>query len=143
MESDILKTIIGAIGGLIVGIFAAGISLIVERRKYKIELAKLMSSLNSVSEVEKARIEAYRILWGHLEGISTWRPQDIIGNLPKAQDRLQDWYYRQGGGLIIGAPLKRRILQRPLSSPHAILLAPIQSRHGRYSTIWAAASEEI
>jgi hypothetical protein len=98
MQDDLSKVLI-AIVGFIGGLLVAGINLFVERRKYRIEMAKLMSA----AEVEKARIEAYKELWKCLDGISTWHtPAEIVKNLPEVQKKLQDWYYRQGGGLLIG-----------------------------------------
>lgn len=98
MQDNLLQGIIGAIGGLVGGFLAAGINLLIERRKYKLELVKLMST----AEVEKARVQAYTELWKCLEGISTWHSgAEIVKNLPQVQSKLQEWYYTKGGGLLI------------------------------------------
>ena len=101
MEKELLTALISAIGGLLGAMIGAGISIWAERQKSRIERAKFLTSLTSVSEIEKARIQAYTDLWTCLDGISTFRPDDIVDNLLKVQERLQDWYYGRGGGLTI------------------------------------------
>jgi hypothetical protein len=101
MEKEILTALVSALGGLLGGMLGAGMSIWTERQKSRIERAKFLASLTSVSEIEKARIQAYTELWTCLNGISTFRPDEIVDNLPKVQERLQDWYYRRGGGLTI------------------------------------------
>ncbi len=105
MQGNLLQGIIGAVSGIIGGFLAAGINLFIERRKYKLELMKLMST----AEVEKARVQAYTELWKCLEGISTWHSRgDMVKNLPQVQSSLQEWYYTKGGGLLIGGSAENK-----------------------------------
>jgi hypothetical protein len=106
MPNEILSALIAALGGLIGGATGAGISLGIERSKHKMERARFLSSMTSVSEVEKARIESYTELWSCLDGISTHRPSEITQNLPKVQEKMQNWYYNRGGGLLITGSAK-------------------------------------
>ena len=100
--APVSSALLSTVGALLGGMIGAGISIWVERQKSRIERAKFLASLTSVSEIEKARIQAYTELWACFDGISTFRPKEIVNNLPKVQERLQEWYYRGGGGLTIG-----------------------------------------
>jgi hypothetical protein len=101
MSNELLAAIIAAAGGLTGGLIGTSLSFWVERSKQKIERAKFISDLNTTSELERQRIEAYVNLWSCFDGLSTKHPQDMAINLPNAQEKLQDWYYRHGGGLIL------------------------------------------
>src|SRR2546428_3243487 len=56
----------------------------------------------STPEVERTRIQVYTELWKCLEGISSYHSSaEIVQNLPQVQSKLQEWYYTNGGGLLI------------------------------------------
>lgn len=67
MSNLILSAIIGAAGGLVGALIGAFLSFRAEKEKSKNEQAKLVSSLISSHEVEKARIQAYTELWSSWE----------------------------------------------------------------------------
>lgn len=89
--------IAGLIGALIAGIGA----VMLERIRWANEKAKLRAAMLAKPELQAARLQAYRDLWSCLGGISTRHPDDIASNLRLVQDRLQAWYYDQGGGLLL------------------------------------------
>jgi len=70
-------------------------------RNYELEMSKLILSNMQSQELTKARVEAYKVLWQCLGGISTYTPEEIARNLEAVQKELQNWYYGSGGGLLL------------------------------------------
>lgn len=102
MDQTFLSGAIPAAEALIGGLAGALATYMVSSQNYKLERTKLIRSLGKSVEVEKARIAAYVELWKRLGPISTYQSaEEIVANLPAAQAKLQEWYYDQGGGLLL------------------------------------------
>lgn len=130
MPDGILPVIIGAGGGLVGSLIGASISFWIERSRQRTDRAKFIAELSTVSEVEKSRIQAYISLWSCFDGLSTRRPHEMVVNLPKAQDKLQDWYYLCGGGLLLAGTY------RQVGSTKAAFFAARDLRSSDPSEIW-------
>lgn len=135
MSGDFLTAVVGALGGLIGGLVGASISFWVERSKSRMERVKFLSQMTTASEVEKARIQAYTSLWSCFEGLSTRHPHEMVANLPKAQDRLQDWYYRNSGGLLLAGSYQQ------VGSTKAAFFAARDLKSSDPSEIWQVCHE--
>lgn len=100
-SASLLTAVVPALGALLGSAIGACMTYLASARTRANDRLKLISSWTKSEEVEKARITAYRELWRCLGGISTHRPGDIAGNLASVQERLQKWYYEDGGGLFL------------------------------------------
>lgn len=104
MDSEIITSLAG---GLLGGLLAGIITVWAERKKYRIERAKLLATAHAATDMQAFRIRAYTDLWRCLEGISTYRPDEIVSNLRSVQDKMAHWYYPQGGGLILSGSFEQ------------------------------------
>jgi hypothetical protein len=132
VDQSLLSAAISASAALTGGFVGALVSYAAARRSSQLERAKLIVSWNKSTEVEKTRIAAYVELWKCLGPISTYNSSEIVTNLPSAQRRLQDWYYDQGGGLLITGSA-----QDPQSAKAAFFTARDLRSSGPYE-IWEA-----
>jgi len=102
MDQTTLNAVISASAGFFGAVAGTVISYVNVRRGQLLEEVKLLASWHHSAQAEDAKVRAYVELWKCLEPISTRNPPDkIVSRLPEAQQRLQDWYYKQGGGLLI------------------------------------------
>jgi hypothetical protein len=107
MTDTIESAFITMAGGFVGGLIAGGIAIWIEHRRGQTERIKLLSGYTSLVEVERARIQSYVELWRCLDGISTYRPTEIVSRLLNVQENLQKWYYAAGGGLLIAGAAER------------------------------------
>jgi hypothetical protein len=102
MDQTTLNVIISASAGFFGAVAGTVVSYLNVRRGQRLEETKLLASWHHSAQAEDAKVRAYIELWKCLAPISTRNPPDeIVSGLPEAQQRLQDWYYGQGGGLLI------------------------------------------
>ena len=97
MEKEVLAALLGGLGGLASGAFAAWATIKAKHIDRVLEELKLWVSAYETKLLEE-RLADYRKLWKLTESTSRRRIAMLTPQMAKAlAEKLTNWYYREGG----------------------------------------------